>query len=360
MVKDNNINQEISSRRLPKNYQNADSTIFNQNEKLSHLSEHIVNLSKAVIIGKDGRLLERRNSWSSVSQYYFSNHKKNNYFSLKHFSFPKRLRIFFRRELFPVIQSTFFLKAKTLNKCLILYDEYSNNYFHWICEVLPVFFTQEIRKIDYRVVLPSNHNIPYVTDSLKILGITNILFLEKNSKYVTQKIRIGPIFNLDIIEFPIYINLLRKVVLTNTYDSTMSKKYERIYITRKNAKLRRLINEEEIWPILNENRFHILEMENLKWEDQVNILRHCKILVGVHGAGLTNMIWMPKESKILEIRVKKTHFYNNCYWKLSNALSHDYYYLLCESAGNHNDKGDDDLLINTLSIETILKHISND
>ncbi len=52
-----------------------------------------------------------------------------------------------------------------------------------------------------------------------------------------------------------------------------------------------------------------------------------KILVGFHGAGLTNMLFMQPGGKVLEIRPDGTPV-NNCFFTQANALNHHYYYVL--------------------------------
>jgi len=53
------------------------------------------------------------------------------------------------------------------------------------------------------------------------------------------------------------------------------------------------------------------------------------ILIGVHGAGLTNMLFMKENSNILELR-RKDDDHNNCYFSLAAACKHKYWYQLCD------------------------------
>jgi capsular polysaccharide biosynthesis protein len=57
---------------------------------------------------------------------------------------------------------------------------------------------------------------------------------------------------------------------------------------------------------------------------------NCKVLGGVHGAGLTNMMFMSKGSKILEIRGKGDSS-NNCFFSLASDLEMKYYYFLSDT-----------------------------
>jgi capsular polysaccharide biosynthesis protein len=59
-------------------------------------------------------------------------------------------------------------------------------------------------------------------------------------------------------------------------------------------------------------------------------MSEAKSLVGLHGGGLTNMLFMPENGRILELRLGSDN-HNNCYFTLASDLGHDYYYLLNES-----------------------------
>ena len=74
--------------------------------------------------------------------------------------------------------------------------------------------------------------------------------------------------------------------------------------------------------------FKVINFENLSFEEQREIAAEASILAGVHGAGLTNMLFMEKGSKILELTslLNGEQYY---YYTLSNALGHDYFYQLC-------------------------------
>ena len=59
-------------------------------------------------------------------------------------------------------------------------------------------------------------------------------------------------------------------------------------------------------------------MANLNFRDEVKLFNNAKIIVGLQGAGLTNLIWCKKNTKIIEIRSK---FANKLYENLSKQRS---------------------------------------
>ena len=97
-------------------------------------------------------------------------------------------------------------------------------------------------------------------------------------------------------------------------------------------------NEDEIIPILKKNGFTIVDFDILSFEEQLNYILDCEILVGVHGSALSHMLWLKQKCKVLEIRTKN-NFNDNCFFTLASDLGHDYFYVTADkidvSKSNH-------------------------
>ncbi|WP_077873290.1 glycosyltransferase family 61 protein [Escherichia coli] len=74
----------------------------------------------------------------------------------------------------------------------------------------------------------------------------------------------------------------------------------KIYISRRKSS-RGPLNEFEVENELKELGFDILYAEDLDFAQQVSIFSNASILIGPHGAGLTNILFMPKNSTLIEI-----------------------------------------------------------
>ncbi|MFM7190887.1 MAG: glycosyltransferase 61 family protein [Microcystaceae cyanobacterium] len=48
-------------------------------------------------------------------------------------------------------------------------------------------------------------------------------------------------------------------------------------------------------------KFHNLQLENLSFKEQVEYFKQAKVVIGQHGAGLVNCIWMESQSILIEI-----------------------------------------------------------
>jgi capsular polysaccharide biosynthesis protein len=105
---------------------------------------------------------------------------------------------------------------------------------------------------------------------------------------------------------------------------------QRIYISRKFARFRRVINEDELVPILEKFGFKVCYFESMNFQEQVKLVSGAEIILGMHGAGMTNMIFMPEGRQVVEFIIGgKGH--NNCYYSMANSMGHKYSYLVTSS-----------------------------
>jgi hypothetical protein len=75
----------------------------------------------------------------------------------------------------------------------------------------------------------------------------------------------------------------------------------RIFFTRGRSKIRRLINEEAIWSIVAGQGFERFEARGDNHSDQVRCFSEADIVVGVHGAGLGNLLFCKPGTRVVEI-----------------------------------------------------------
>ncbi|MEM4781690.1 MAG: glycosyltransferase family 61 protein [Halalkalicoccus sp.] len=101
---------------------------------------------------------------------------------------------------------------------------------------------------------------------------------------------------------------------------------ERIFVSRRGADRRDVLNEERVMERLSELGFESSRLETLSVAQQARLFADAEIVVAPHGAGLTNLIYA-EECAVLELfghRVKE-HYY-----RLAAALGFEYDHLLCE------------------------------
>ena len=100
------------------------------------------------------------------------------------------------------------------------------------------------------------------------------------------------------------IKRLRKALLKNQRNTN---NYNRIYVTRKNARFRKIQNEKELIECLRRYNFQIMDFDNIKFEEERKVCLNVDIFISIHGSGLTNQLLMRSKIKVLELRhIKST------------------------------------------------------
>lgn len=105
----------------------------------------------------------------------------------------------------------------------------------------------------------------------------------------------------------------------------------RVFISRAKSQGRRLVNEEELWPILRDAGFERTFMEELGFEEQVRLMQETAVLLAPHGAGMTNMLFCRPGTHIVELA--DLGFPNPNFYALASALGHHYWVVPSEALG---------------------------
>lgn len=75
----------------------------------------------------------------------------------------------------------------------------------------------------------------------------------------------------------------------------------RIYVSREQAGKRRLQNEVEVRALLKQMDFETVRLERMSIADQVSCFQQASLVVGAHGAGLTNILFA-NDCRLIELQ----------------------------------------------------------
>lgn len=181
----------------------------------------------------------------------------------------------------------------------------NNNYYHWFFDSLSRFFIfkkyYKFNKNDFFLIHNLKHD--FQIQSLKLLGIRNIIN-SYNAKHIKAKkiicINFVRQFNLSFQKW--IINYLKKFLLKK--NNKINKKKIKIFIDRTGIEgsYRGIANRDEFINFLKTKNFIILDPSKLKFLDEIKIFKSADIVIGIYGAGLTNMIFCKKNTKVIEIK----------------------------------------------------------
>jgi capsular polysaccharide biosynthesis protein len=97
---------------------------------------------------------------------------------------------------------------------------------------------------------------------------------------------------------------------------------KRIYIDRRGASARRLVNESELVEQLERMGILAVALEQLTLGEQIELFRSAELIIAPHGAGLTNCIFAPPGCRIVELLMDS--YVNWCFRNLAGLCGLEY------------------------------------
>lgn len=329
----------VSIRKNPKNLIESDIALFNHELQKDIQGVKQLTLSNIYVTGTGFTIAKQ----GKVFPESFSKATGILFFSALQFFLHLFKRII--RNRFTIIKP-----------CILFTIESANtNYFHWITEALPRLLAGGVDLKKHALILPKYYSqFSFIGDTLKCLGFS-VRYMRKENFYLLKKV-------LFITHFATAGNyhddfiLKTQAELKNGLPDYRADKL--IYISRSRAERRKIANEEDLIPLLSKLGFAMVYCEDLNLDEQRILFSQTNVLVSNHGAGLTNMIFMPKGSSVLELRYKDDN-HNNCYFSLASALDINYYYQQCLPVNPALDPYEADLIADKESFTTLLLQICN-
>ncbi len=277
-----------------------------------------------------------------IIEFTNANILKDTIFSFKDFKYYKSLCHVFKipkTKLFkkPLL---FLLPYHKIESGVWITDEWSPEYFHWLTDVLSRLIAVEEFSGKHRLILPSSFKKrSYVKQSLELLNY-DVFYYNRKKRLIVQNL----ISATHTAESGNYNSQVINKVRARLMNDDGIKPERKIYISRQKALKRKIANEDEVVELLLSFGYEIHFFEEYDLKKQIEIMGQTKILVGMHGAGLTNMLFMKSGGKIFELR-NEGDADNNCYFSQASALAHDYYYQT--SPGNTEDTSKVDITVDT-------------
>lgn len=104
----------------------------------------------------------------------------------------------------------------------------------------------------------------------------------------------------------------------------------KIYVSRRRDR-RALTNEADIESMLVCRGFRVVYLEDLEVGDQIALFQQVDTVVGTHGAGLANLVWVRPGTRVVE--VFSPRYFNDCFARLAVTVGAEYRELWAESDG---------------------------
>ena len=208
----------------------------------------------------------------------------------------------------------------------VLVSPESHNYYHWLNDVLPriKIYGPVLDQIDHFCI---SSKVPQkFLDILSDFGIgkQKILLINDNEKLHFDHLYVASLPGSEGRSPQCAIDFLREKLIKTTPQANPSRK---IYFKRGDNAERKVINESAVIRLLETNGFEIITPDELSICEQVALVLQSKIIIGVHGAALSNLLFSQEKTSVIEI-FSPDYFRTDCYYTLSLALNLNYFYIV--------------------------------
>jgi capsular polysaccharide biosynthesis protein len=332
-----------SSRKMPK--------ILSENDKKLFAHE----IRKEI---KIPRILLRNNLYTKEQKLYIFKFFRYHYSQWRMSDFSIKFKIKFLIEDFKnyVKKDAGSIKEIIFDATWVI-DQKSWKYFHWLTDTLQRYYLSEKNHLQRPIIITNNFlKYDYVVETLKILNIPHIVTERKSIykiKHLTIPEHVAPSGNYDKVLINTVSSNLKNAILNET--SSGSEPINKLWISRQSAQHRKIKNFNELIDIVEAHSFEIIKFEDFSLTEQIKITNKAHTIMGLHGAGLTNMLFMEKGSKVIEIRDRNDDK-NNCFFTLASDLELNYYYFLGDSVEKNNLYASD-YIINPEDLNSFLTKI---
>ena len=225
----------------------------------------------------------------------------------------------------------------------VLASRGDTNYYHFMVDVLPrlgVLAMTDVAPPD-RWYVPTS--MSFQRELLALAGLPAEQLLDRDTHpHVRAEVLVVPGLPATHVLNPAWVTgWLRERILPNALaggDGTPGP--ERIYITRGAAvNNRRVVDEDKVVARLEQRGFVSVDPSKYSVAEQIRIFAGARRIVSAHGAGLTNFIFSPPRSGVVEL-MPNAPVLQDCYWTLSRTVPGLSYRYLVGEPGTGSDRVD--------------------
>ncbi len=208
--------------------------------------------------------------------------------------------------------------------CYYLDVLFSSNYAHWLADELPRLASALPFLPPYTRFIVSDPVQQYKLDSLAAFGITQDRLVPVKGYYEIRCERLWYATPANDMVWNLQAWVQVRDALLRMAGDVGEPASARVFISRNGSPERkRLANEDELLPLIEDYGFSVVRPERMSLAQQVRALSKAKVVLGAHGAGMTNLLFSPSGTQLLELQ-DALFAPRLWYWKKASMLGHDY------------------------------------
>ena len=206
--------------------------------------------------------------------------------------------------------------SKEYSRVISFLGPFKGNYCHFIlhCFIALPHVRQLLTKRSWVAFDSDLKKIPFIYNIVQKEYLSKILWLEKDI-FVNEAVKIKPILDSCSVKWCANYAAEKSLGLATGPS--------RVFLVRRNANRRILANESAIISLLKKFKFQVLDCSLMGFDDQLTMLRDCEILIAVHGAAATNLLFASNIRIFLEIKDPRDD--DDIFYKISTLKDIQYH-----------------------------------
>ncbi len=249
------------------------------------------------------------------------------------------------------------------------YHRFHDQYFHWLIDVMPRIWllrTHSPYATPYQwFVGPVNRAVQQqmlalydITPEMCCRELDGVVTFEAaicTAFRFTEPLGTRPSYSTGIHHrgwSTAFVDDIRERAVRRYAASVQPDDAPNLYVSRADAAHRQTRNETAVRELVVARGFKVIEPGRMSFEAQVRAFAAARIVVGTHGAGLTNVIWAPPGALLLELVPE--HLDDTGYRFLSALAGHQHHYLICRQFEHRNGTAFADIEVDVALLRTAL------
>lgn len=264
------------------------------------------------------------------------------------------------REICSRVKTVFSPDKKFPPDLVIIGSSLTNNYFHWMSDVLGDIFLLTRHGYDVQhlplIAVPSLKQ-PWQKEVLDLLKIDNAIEYDQLPQLQAGKCLI-PVRHKGIGKrLPVWqVRALRSVLGSLVENKLYSESINLLYISRERASRRRIVNENNLIHRLKNFGAKIVVLEDFTVSEQVLLFQRAKVIIGAHGAGFSNIAFCSGGAKLIDIFPETRA--NPCFAIFAHQAGVRYEPYWAQAVSNGKNANFDDIFLTESDIDSLLSLIT--
>lgn len=182
---------------------------------------------------------------------------------------------------------------------VILTALHADRYYHWMIDIVPKIehFLREGLDPDYYLVC---NETPFQREINQLLSLPEAKIVHPPASDCHMRFdvlyAVAPT-RPHLGAYKHRVDFLKSLLLGETRQPRATR---RLYLARGATQTRRVLNEQELEPFLLSRGFEIVLADRLTVAQQAKLFSEAELIIGPHGAAMTNLIFTPAGSRFVE------------------------------------------------------------